>query len=180
MRGERVVLRAVEREDLPALWAMLEDDLDVLVPSVSGPARPTSLAAFQEGYEKQLTEPSTDRIEFAIEVDGKPVGSCLLYWIDHFNGRCELGIGIGKEHWGKGYGSDATRTLVDYAFTHLDLRRVGLRCLADDERAVRAYRKAGFVEEGRLLGNSIVEGEPRDDLMMAVYRGASERPSPRV
>ena len=44
------------------------------------------------------------------------------------------------------------RTLVDYAFTHLDLRRVGLRCLADDPRAVGAYRKAGFVEEGRLRG----------------------------
>ena len=174
LRGERVILRAVERDDLPILWAILEDDLDVAVLADGGPVRPSSLTEYQAHYEKRLADPPTDRVGFTIDVDGVPVGSCLLYWIDHFNGRCDLGISIGKEHWGKGYGSDAVRTLVDYAFTHLDLRRVGLRCLADDARAVGAYRKAGFVEEGLLRGYSIVEGEARDELMMARYRSGDE------
>src|SRR5262245_41826561 len=138
VRVEPVVLRAVERDDLPVLWAILDDDIEVAVLADGGPVRPASLAGLQERYEKRLADPPTDRVEFTIDVDGVPVGSCLLYWIDHFNGRCDLGISIGKEYWGKGYGSDAVRTLVDYAFTHLDLRRVGLRCLADDDRAVGA------------------------------------------
>ena len=176
LRGERVVLRAVERDDLPVLWAILYDDLEVAVLADGGPVRPDSLTALQERYEKRLADPPTELVDLTIDVDGVPVGSCLLYSIDHFNGRCDLGISIGKQHWGKGYGSDAVRTLVDYAFTHLDMRRVGLRCLADDPRAVGAYRKAGFVEEGRLRGYSIVEGEARDELMMARYR-SSEEPS---
>jgi RimJ/RimL family protein N-acetyltransferase len=50
------------------------------------------------------------------------------------------------------------------------MRRVGLRVLAHDARAVGAYRKVGFVEEGRLRAYSMFEGEPRDDLLMAILR----------
>ena len=50
------------------------------------------------------------------------------------------------------------------------MRRVGLRVLAHDERAIGAYRKAGFVEEGRLRAYSVFEGQPRDDILMAILR----------
>ena len=62
------------------------------------------------------------------------------------------------------------RTLVDYAFTHLNMNRVALEVLADDARAVGAYRKAGFVEEGRLRQQAWVRGRFKDDLLMAVVR----------
>jgi RimJ/RimL family protein N-acetyltransferase len=67
-------------------------------------------------------------------------------------------------------GQDAVRTLVDYAFTHLNMNRVALEVLADDARAVGAYRKAGFVEEGRLRQQAWVRGRFKDDLLMAVVR----------
>jgi RimJ/RimL family protein N-acetyltransferase len=105
-----------------------------------------------------------------IDVDGGLVGSCQLHAIDRFHRRCDLGIALGRDYWGKGYGQDAVRVLVDYAFTQLDMRRVGLRVLAHDERAIGAYRKVGFVEEGRLRAYSLFEGQPRDDLLMGILR----------
>lgn len=83
---------------------------------------------------------------------------------------CELGIWIGRDWWGKGYGQDAVRTLVQYAFRHLNLRKVRLEVLAEDERAVGAYRNAGFVEEGRLRAEAWHDGRYQDGLVMAVLR----------
>jgi RimJ/RimL family protein N-acetyltransferase len=176
LRGERVTLRPTERADLPKLWELLED-MDVAILAEGGPVVPTSLSRYEARFDRQIVDPPDDRIEFVIEADGEVVGQCQLHYIDRFNRRCDLGIALGRDHWGKGLGQDAVRLLVDYAFTHLDLRRVGLRVLADDARAVGAYTKAGFVEEGRLRGYSIVEGRARDDLLMAAIRDDS---SPRT
>lgn len=174
LRGERVTLRPTERADLPRIWELLED-MEVSVLADGGPVVPTSLSSYEARFDRELAAPPTDRIEFMIEVDGELVGQCQLHSIDHFNRRCDLGIALGRNHWGRGLGQDAVRVLVDYAFTHLDLRRVGLRVLADDARAVGAYTKAGFVEEGRLRGYSIVKGQLHDDLLMAVTRDDRSR-----
>ncbi len=99
------------------------------------------------------------------------IGECGLHHVDHFNQRCEVGIALGREYLGQGFGQDAVRTLVvAYAFEHLNMNRVGLQVLAFDERAVGADRKAGFVEEGRMRRQSWVRGTFEDVLVMAVLR----------
>jgi RimJ/RimL family protein N-acetyltransferase len=60
--------------------------------------------------------------------------------------------------------------LLDYGFRHLNLAKISLRVLADDERAVGAYRKAGFVEEGRLRAHAWYDGARHDELVMSVLR----------
>ena len=87
------------------------------------------------------------------------------------------GSRLGKAYWGKGYGQDAVRTLLDYGFRHLNLARIALRVLADDERAVGAYRKAGFVEEGRLRAHAWYDGARHDELVMSVLREEWQPPA---
>lgn len=168
LRGDRVVLRPIEPADLARLWELIRD-FEVSVLSSPGPVGPLSLAEFEAKYEQQEGE-KKDWFFFAIEVDGEPIGEAGLQHVDHFNRRCELGIGIGRDFWGKGFGQDAVKTLVDYSFEHLNMNRVELYVLADDPRAVGAYRKAGFVEEGRLRRKSWVRGEYHDELVMSVLR----------
>jgi RimJ/RimL family protein N-acetyltransferase len=61
------------------------------------------------------------------------------------------GIGIGeRDSWGKGYGTEAMRLLLQYAFASLNLNRVNLTVFSYNERAYRSYRKCGFCEEGRV------------------------------
>jgi RimJ/RimL family protein N-acetyltransferase len=169
LRGERAVLRPVQRADLPRLWELLED-LDVKVLSETGPVVPISLARSEARFDQEAATPPQDQTWFAVEADGELIGQGGLYGIDHFNRRCELGIALGRAFWGKGFGQDAVRTLVDYAFTHLNMNRVALQVLADDARAVGAYRKVGFVEEGRLRQHAWVRGRFEDELLMAVVR----------
>jgi RimJ/RimL family protein N-acetyltransferase len=169
LRGERAVLRPIQRADLPRLWELLED-LEVKMRSETGPVVPVSLARYQARFDQEAAEPPTDQTWFAVETDGALIGQGGLYRIDHFNRRCELGIALGRAFWGRGLGQDAVGTLVDYAFTHLHLHRVALQVLADDARAVGAYRKVGFVEEGRLRQQAWVRGRFVDELLMAMVR----------
>ena len=163
------MLRPTERADLPKLWALLED-LEVVVLADAGPPLPVSLATYEERFDRKTKEPSKDEIWLTVEVDGKVVGDAGLYGIDHFNQRCELGISLGRDHWGKGFGQEAVQVLMHYAFAYLGMSRVGLKVLADDPRAVGAYRKAGFTEEGRLRNHDWVGGEFHDVLVMSTLR----------
>jgi RimJ/RimL family protein N-acetyltransferase len=164
-----VLLRPIERADLPRLWEMVAD-FEVRVPYSNGPVGPLSLAEFEADHDESLSDKRKDAFFFVVEVDGEVIGQCGLHKIDHFNRRCELGIGIGRDFWGKGFGQDAVRTVVDYAFEHLNMNRVELYVLADDPRAVGAYLRAGFVEEGRLRQQAWVHGAYHDVLMMSVLR----------
>ena len=177
LKGDRVVLRPTRREDLARLWELLED-LEVATLAQPGPVVPMTLAQYEQRFDRLSIEPRKDLIELVVEVDGEVIGDCQLHDIDHFNRRCELGIELGRDYWGKGYGQDAVRTFVDYAFTHLNMNRIGLQVLADDARAVGAYTNAGFVEEGRLRQHTIVEGRVCDELVMSVLREDWNRSTP--
>lgn len=69
---------------------------------------------------------------------------------------------------GKGSGSEAIRLLLRHAFTELNLHRIGVRVLAYNERAIRAYQTCGFIDEGRERETAFVDGVWHDGLMMGI------------
>jgi RimJ/RimL family protein N-acetyltransferase len=167
--GERVVLRPVQAWDRERLYELIET-IEVRALSSEKPPLPLSLEEVEARDKRWVEERNEDSAWFAIDVDEETIGMCGLHSIDHFQQRAEIGIRLGKAYWGKGYGQDAVRTLLAYGFRHLNLARISLRVLADDERAVGAYRKAGFVEEGRLRAHAWYDGARHDELVMSVLR----------
>lgn len=87
---------------------------------------------------------------FAVEDEkGHRIGNVMYYNLDRLRREAEIGISIGvRESWGKGYGSDAMRTAVRHVLSTVDLKRLYLRTLDWNERAQRAFKKAGFVPFG--------------------------------
>lgn len=87
--------------------------------------------------------------------------------VKHIHRRAELGIGIGEaECRDKGYGTEATRLILDYGFTALGLHTIMLWVLATNERAIRAYKRAGFREAGRWHESWRIGGKAHDILFM--------------
>jgi RimJ/RimL family protein N-acetyltransferase len=87
-----------------------------------------------------------------------------------------MGISLGdREYWGKGYGSDAMRLLLRYAFHELNLHRVSLNVFEYNPRAIRSYEKVGFVHEGRMRKFLNREGKRWDILYMGITRQEWER-----
>lgn len=166
--GDRVTLRPLTPADYPR---MLEFKNDVEVELLGGgdPPRPRTLAAMSEFYD----ELAKDRVNvnFAIEADGVLIGDAGLFHFEQRNGTAELGIGIGdRAYWGKGYGREAVGLLVEYGFTMHNLRKIWLETHGSNERAIRSYLAAGFVEEGRQREHVWSGGQYEDLVLMARFR----------
>jgi len=90
---------------------------------------------------------------YAIDVDGKHIGTCFMMNITAESG--ELAIELGdKAYWGKGYGTAAVRALVDHWLSN-GLKRIWLKVLPWNARAIRCYEKCGFTTMGRLILDGI-------------------------
>ncbi len=169
LQGERVVLRPIQARDRERLYDLVET-IEVRAMAHTDPPLPISLEEIEARDRRWIEERHPDSAWFAIDVDAETIGMCGLHAIDHYHQRADVGIRIGKPYWGRGHGQDAVRTLVGYGFSQLNLVKISLQVLADDERAVGAYRKVGFVEEGRLRDHTWFDGMRRDEFVMAVRR----------
>jgi RimJ/RimL family protein N-acetyltransferase len=97
------------------------------------------------------------------------IGSCAFSQVDGENGSAMFHITIGeKDAWGRGYGTEATQLMLDHAFGTLGLHRIGLSVFEFNERAIRAYRRCGFVVEGRARESIWRDGKWWDELAMSV------------
>jgi RimJ/RimL family protein N-acetyltransferase len=169
LKGDKVVLRAIEEEDLPA-FARWANDLEVEVLGGGDPPTPQSVARVKAEHERRQKE-SSDDVNFAIDADGKLIGMVALFRTDTTARTSELGIVIGeRDYWGKGYGQDAIRTVVSYGFRHRNLQRVWLTVVETNDRALGAYKRCGFVEEGRLREHVWSDGAHRDLVCMGLLR----------
>ena len=170
LRGERVTLRAISREDLPRLRDF-RNDLEVELAGGGDPPTPTPLERLQKEFEQVVVEKRGDRTDFVIEADDTCIGQCGLFNIDEAARHAELGITIGdREYWGRGYGREAVGLLLDYAFRLRNFRRVWLEVHADNARGIGAYRSCGFVEEGRMREHVWLAGRYVDNVIMGMLR----------
>ncbi len=170
LKGEKVILRAMTRDDLERL-CQFNNDAEVEIAGGGDPPMPQSLARLQAEYDADVGRGGRDGASFAIEADGQFIGQCALFQFNDVANTCALGITIGdKAYWGRGYGSDALRLLLDYAFRLRNIRRVHLTVNGTNERAIRAYRSCGFVEEGRLRAHVWSDGQYIDLVAMGLLR----------
>lgn len=167
LRGTRVIVRAMERADLKRLWELEQNNPDLVMLN-RDTWTPRSLASFEQAFEKQLSETPD---WFVIEADRQPIGTIGLMEQSRRDGTAMLGIGIFDPNYlGRGYGREAMALFLDWAFLTCNWRRIWLSVLATNERAIRAYRALGFVEEARLRQQSVVRGEIMDDVLMGLLR----------
>lgn len=74
-----------------------------------------------------------------------PIGSVYLRDIDYEKKCAEYGIFIGEDvAVGKGYGTQATKKVIAYAFETLGLKRIYLKVFADNLNAIQSYKDVGF------------------------------------
>jgi RimJ/RimL family protein N-acetyltransferase len=99
LRGEKVVLRAIRRDDLPRLCEF-NNDLAVEVAGGGDPPMPQSLERLQAQFDQDAAKGGRDGANFAIEVGGLFIGQCGLHSVNETDRTAELGITIGdKAYW---------------------------------------------------------------------------------
>jgi ribosomal-protein-alanine N-acetyltransferase len=167
---ERVLLRPLRTSDVDAIFTIFSN------PKVmrywSTPPLPDRNSA------EMLTKKIVHDVELGSMMkwgvarmsDDTVVGTVTLFHIDLDNGRAELGYALAQESWGQGYMGEALRSLVDYTFNTLNLRRLEADVDPRNGASIRTLERLGFQREGFLRERWHVAGEIQDALFYGLLK----------
>lgn len=142
LQGELVRLVAANSQTDAELFARWSRDSEYMRLEDSDAARPGSVKRAKEDVQRWLEEARPNDYGFVIRTLAEDcrIGAVGLDGIRWSNGDTFVGIGIGeREYWGKGYGTDAMRVILRYAFDELNLHRVSLDVFEYNPRAIHSY-----------------------------------------
>ena len=165
--GRRVILKRHRGENLRAFMRWYADpEVARLTRYQPGALSPDEIQRYFYGRIM-----GADFLSMAIHIreSDRLVGTCAFSQLDGQNGSTLFHITIGEhDAWGQGYGTEATALMVDHAFTRLELHRVALTVFEFNPRAIRAYEKVGFIEEGRARQAILRDGRYWDEIHMSI------------
>jgi RimJ/RimL family protein N-acetyltransferase len=167
LSGELVVLRRHVPENVAAFRRWYADpEIARLARYQPSPMRPDEIDRF---FEARVVGPDALAMAVHEKSSNRLVGTCAFSQLDGENGSALYHITIGESDvWGRGYGTEATRLMLDHAFGTLSLHRIALFVFEFNERAIRAYKRCGFVVEGRSRESIWRDGRWWDELAMSV------------
>jgi RimJ/RimL family protein N-acetyltransferase len=165
LSGGGVALSPALPDDIGSLFLWLNDAKAALEDM---PYRPVDCLVFKEWLDQQARQ--NGQVLFIIRTlqPSRAIGFVLFKNLNPVFRAAELGVRIGDEgDRGKGHGSAGLRLALDYAWNTLNLKRVWLTVLAKNTRAIAAYARAGFEQEGVMRQAAFIGGQWMDVVMMA-------------
>mgnify|MGYP003934870413 CR=1 FL=1 len=163
--GKKCYLSPIDPDDAPIYAGWLNDpELSLMLQIVN---KPVSVAGEREWLEKFAKDP----YQFAI-VDAQTntlIGGCGLKDVDLVNRTALMGVFLGdKSYWGRGFGEEAVRLLVDFAFSFVNLQSIMLEVFSFNPRAIRCYEKVGFKRVGTRRGAKLLGNKRYDEVLMDI------------
>ncbi|SFC69500.1 GNAT family N-acetyltransferase [Clostridium uliginosum] len=166
LKGNRIYLRLIEIKDIRRLYDLCNDEEvkkynNQLTHSEKNKALLKNINNIGLGLKKALS---------IINEKNVLVGFITYKQIMHSKDIYSIGITIGKMYWNRGYGEDSINTLIKYLFNDLNALRIELEVVCSNLRAIRCYKKCGFVEEGRKRNGYYIDGEEMDIIIMGILK----------
>lgn len=166
--SSRIRLRKMAEEDIE-LYHAWRNDMDVM--NSTNPSLDVYSLQETKAFVEDVILTSNSSKSYMIDEKNreKSIGITSLINIDYKNRHAECIIDIGeKEFWGQGYGKEALKLLLDYAFLEMNLHRVSLRVFSFNEKAIGLYEKLGFKHEGVSRQSIFRNGEWHDIFHMGM------------
>jgi len=162
--GEQCYLSPISLDDADLYTKWLNDleitqYLTLSVMSISLPGEKEALLRLMKEHNYAVVDNKSNNL----------IGNCGLHNWDKVNQTAEIGIFIGaREYLGKGYGTEATKLLIRFAFDYLNIHSIMLRVFSYNERAQASYRKVGFREIGVWKESLVLKGKRHDTIFMEI------------
>jgi len=165
--GKKCYLSPCSLEDAEK-WATWDNDLETTVPLGDEAYTPIALAKTKENLSRTIQH--QDHVFSIVDSHADTlIGRCLLFNMDQVNGNGTVGIVIGeKEYWGRGYGQEAIKLLLDYGFNLLNLNNIMIGTFEYNKRAIQCYEKVGFREIGQRRQARTIGGKKYDVILMDI------------
>ncbi len=168
LEGTSIFLRAFEQgdEEIAAKIENHPDTRETLFYAI-----PTSLDQQQKKVMGLIESSKNILLTICRKTDDSPIGQTAFFRIDWVGRMAVFYIGIaGRENWSKGYGSEATSMMVEYAFQTLNLNRIQLHVAIENKGAVKVYQRSGFQIEGTLREAMYHQGHYSDFYVMGILK----------
>jgi RimJ/RimL family protein N-acetyltransferase len=163
IRTDRLLLRGFEARDAQVVSELAgAREIAAVTKQIPHPypreAAVTWIATHRTDFEKRTA------YHFAVTLPetGTLVGAASIVQIHPEHLRGTLGYWLGKPYWGRGYGTEAARGVVDFGFTKLGLHRIYANHFAGNDKSGRIMQKLGMIFEGRLRSHIRKWGQPID------------------
>jgi RimJ/RimL family protein N-acetyltransferase len=173
-----IVIRVLEEKDIEAYLRPFEDEGEPLL-NLCGFEEPPSRDRVERWLAPNWVGPPEMRSwEFAIadaESDAF-LGAIILHSCDWSNRRAEVGAWIAEPVRDRGVGSAALDLLLDWAFGELELERIEMTALPENENVPHIAEKFGFTYEGTMRKRNFERGRRVDLLLWGLLKDERRRP----
>ncbi|WP_044338619.1 GNAT family N-acetyltransferase [Rossellomorea aquimaris] len=149
LETDRLILRKLELDDIQSVfdhWISDERISDNRVSAAHKTVDETKerVKKIVRGYESKAF------CHWGIELkeEGELIGEIDLYDFDHSTGNCEVSYSLGFNWWNKGYGTEALKAVVEFAFVHMNVHKISAAHNTDNPASGRIMEKAGMEQEG--------------------------------
>ncbi len=162
---ERIYLKMLSFEDSLSEYLKWVNDIEIMRFTESRGANYT--AEKLKEYVISMTNDHNILFGIFLKDSNKHIGNIKLGNINPIHKNADIGIIIGeKKLWGKGYASEAIENLSEYAFKELNLKKVKAGMYANNTGSLKAFKKAGFKECGRMKDDAFFEGDFVDGILV--------------
>lgn len=168
IKGEKVYLRPIVKKDITFLneWKNDEETYQYL----GGGFMPVSIDQQEKWMDSMIDTLGNHKRFIICNSENVPIGMIGLYDINWIHRTCEVGMYIGnKNEKGKGYGKEAYRLIEGFAREYLNLRKIKLKVVSDNEIAVGMWESLGFEKVGEFKEERFIKGEYKNLILMEKF-----------
>jgi len=163
LNTERLLLRPIRLWDVVDFYEYSQDE------EWAKYFNPHTLEYCEKFVSNAVMAPWEDSPRFSIVFNSKVVGGMGLF-IQRIDKRAELGYSMAKEHWNKGFATEAAQAVVRWGFDELDLDKIYAHADAGNQRSWKVMEKLGMTREGVFRSHSLVRGKRRDDVQYGILK----------
>lgn len=172
--GKKTFLRAIEPEDLDILREIINDP--EIEKTVSGWSFPISKIEQIRWYENIIGDKQSSRFIIETKETQEPIGMIYLSEIDWKNRDADTGIKLKRNAPKRqGYATDAVFALCEYAFNELQLNRISLKILENNNASIRLYEKCGAVCEGTKIKAIYKQGKYHNQFYYGITKDSFDK-----
>lgn len=162
---ERLILRPLETGDAPSLLAIFSDPEVMKYWNTAAWTEVHDAYNFISVSNDSMLRQESLVLGIYVKSTGELAGKCMLFSYDQGSKRAEIGFGLSRSCWGKGYIGEAGEALIQYGFDSLGLRRVEAEIDPDNHSSAKALEKLGFSQEGLLRQRWEINGIVSDSAL---------------
>ncbi len=167
LKGESVILRAMERQDWEAVHAYASQPIVCQYQ----PWGPNSEKESYEFVTQVMLDASIiprSRFVFAVIVKEQVIGAGEINIRDSSNRQGEIGYIIHPDYWANGYATEVSKLLIDFGFKTLNLHRIFATCDPRNVGSAKVLEKVGMTNEGRIRQDLLLRDGWRDSLLYSI------------